>query len=114
MVAAGVLVDLGGTAELAKRQNERVLRQAARGGVLEQGREAAVEVRQLLFQTLPDLGMMVPAAEVHGDEADAALDEPASEQAALAEGGAAIALTQPVALLIDGEGAAGLAAQDHG
>ena len=88
-------------------QHQRVGQQAAAVHVLDQGREALVELGQLLVQALEDLGVMVPAAVVDGDEAHAALDQPPGQQAALAEGVAAVAVAQLVALLLDGEGARG-------
>src|SRR5439155_15045048 len=46
----------------------------------------------------------VPAAVGHRHEMDAALDETPSEQAALAEHRAAVAITQLLGFLVDGEG----------
>src|SRR5262249_36631478 len=62
----------------------------------------------------PDLGVVVPAAECHGDEAHARLDEPAREQRALPEGRAAVAVADAVAFLLDRERPAGLAGETHG
>src|SRR5215468_6645517 len=48
--------------------------------------------------------MRVPAAIGHRHEMDSALDETAGEQAALAEGVAAVAIAQLLGFLVDGEG----------
>ena len=55
---------------------------------------AAVELGQLLVERFEDLGVVVPAAVVHGDEPHAALDQPAGQQHRLAGGVPAVAVAQ--------------------
>src|SRR5208283_709669 len=76
VIAADVLVDLGCAAEFAKNHDQCVFQKTAAMHVLDQGGAAAIEVGQLGVQAFPDFRMMVPAAEVDRDEADAALDQP--------------------------------------
>src|SRR5262249_6124131 len=55
VIAAVVLIDLRRAAELAEAGDESLAQEARVGHVLDQRREAAVELRQLLLQALPDL-----------------------------------------------------------
>ena len=81
--------------------------------VLDQSRQRPVELGQLLVERFEDLGVMVPAGVVHGDEPHAALDQPAGQQHRLADGIPAVAIAQTIRFLIDGEGPAGLAREHH-
>ena len=104
MVAAGVLVDLGRTAKLRGEHHERRAKEAAGLEVLEQGRHGGVEFADLPGQVLPQVAVHVPAPHLHLHAADATLDEPPREQAALAETRTAISFAGLVVLAGDVEG----------
>ena len=90
VVAAGVAVDPGRPAELAERDDQGRVEQAAGVEVLDQGRQAPVGDRQQVVAVLvEDLEVGVPvlpllAEVVDVDERDAGLDQPAGQQQVLA------------------------------
>ena len=98
--AAGDLADLGGPAELAHRDDERLVEQAPVVEVGQQGRETAVEHRQdRLLQEREVLAVRVPALVVAGAGADghqphARLDQAAGQEQALAQVGQAAELAR--------------------
>ena len=95
VVAAGVLVDPRRPAELAPDQHQGVLQHAPAVHVLHQAGPGHVELGQLLFlEDLEVVGVRVPAAGVDGDEGHARLDQPARQQHALAEVGAAVQVAE--------------------
>ncbi len=110
MIAAAAAVQPRRAAELAQHGDHRFLQQAALLQIVDQGGEGQVELRaQMAFVIevgvvqAAAVGVHVPAglAEdrvevVDRDVADAAFDQPAGHQAALAERVAAIAVAEPV------------------
>src|SRR5207248_2738438 len=109
MVAAAAGIQPGSAAELTEDGDDGFLQEAALLEVVKQGGEGEVELRaQVAF--VIEVGVVeaaavrvhVPAALAkHGievvdrDAADSPFDQPAGHQAALAEGVAAIAVTEP-------------------
>ena len=71
-------------------------------GIFEQSGKASIEVGQLATESVPNFGMVVPAAEVHGHKAYATLNQSPSEQATLSEGGSVAGAVRAIfiALLI--------------
>jgi hypothetical protein len=112
VVAAGVGVDRRSAAELAHPDDERVVQPAAVLQVGQQRGERRVERLAERLDLVEVLGVRVPAVEAHFDEGHPALDQPAGEQAALAEAGAAVGVAEPGRLLVQAEAAAGLGV-DH-
>ena len=104
VVAAGALVDAGRPAEVGQQRHQRRLQQAALVQVVQQGGQAAVQRRQPLLQAGEDLGVVVPAVVVHGDEGHARLDQPPGQQAALAQARPAVGVADPVRLAAEVEG----------
>src|SRR5262245_31189314 len=105
VLAAGAVVDLGRAAELAHRDDQRRVEQAAPVQVLEQGRQGAVEhpavavlhdgevaVVHIPAAVAVILDRLDMAAPVDLDEGLARLDQPAGDQAALAERMRAVSL----------------------
>src|SRR5262249_6507742 len=75
VVAGGALVDARRAPELAHPHDDGVLPQAAVYQVLDQAAHALVEARAVaVAQGGEDVAVVVPAAEVHLDAADALLD----------------------------------------
>ena len=63
--AATPVADLGGSAHLARDQQQRLIQQAALAQVFNQGRKAAVESRQqMIAKTVEIVGVRVPAASI--------------------------------------------------
>ncbi len=104
MVAAGVLVDLGGPAEFGREHDERGFQEAAIGQIVEQRGHAGVERGRPLGKIVEDVLVHVPGPEFHLDAPHARLDQPPGEQASLAERRLAIAVTGPLRFLRDVEG----------
>src|SRR5207248_2838516 len=75
MVAAGVFVDGGGSAELAPDDNRNILVEAALVQVIYQRAHALVEQREVLPQRAEIVAVMVPAAESERHAAGASLDQ---------------------------------------
>ena len=104
MVAAAGRIDLGRPAELAERQHHRRLEHPPPRQVFQQGRVGIVEIGPDLVLVALDRAERGRAVDVpgdlvedglehvDGDEPDAPLDQPAGQQAALAEPGAAVAV----------------------
>ena len=111
MVAAGLLVDPGGPAELAHDDDQGLLEQPALVEVFNQSGEALVEHgEELVLQPLEVLRVGVPAVadghlvEVDGDHRDAGLGQPAGQQHRLAEAMVAVPVADPRGLRVEGEG----------
>ena len=91
VVAAGVAVDLGRPAELAHHHDQRVVEQAPLAEVFDQRGDPLVERRgQGVLDRREVLRVRVPAELAHAavvdrDERDARLDQPAGQQARLAD-----------------------------
>src|SRR5262249_47432263 len=86
VVAAAVLIDAGSPAELTHPQHDGVLPHTAVHQLLDQRAHALVQARAVAgAEGVEDVGVVVPAAEVHLDAGDALLDEFAGQQAAHAE-----------------------------
>src|SRR5262245_62419322 len=82
---SGVLVDLRRPTEFAHAHHQCVGKQPTRVHVVDERREAAVELGELLVEALEDLGVMVPAAVIDRHEAHSRLNQPARQQARLTE-----------------------------
>src|SRR5205085_616825 len=86
--AAGV--DPRRAAEVAHPDHQRAVEHAAVAEVLDELAHGRVDLARQAADALEVVLVGVPAAEGDLDEADARLDEPAGQQAALAELGAAV------------------------
>src|SRR5262245_53115580 len=99
VVAAAALVDFRRAAKLAHRHHQRGLQQAAgvevfekcREGLIAQGNELAVAIEQVLV-AVPVSFLAVSLAVEDRDEVDSAFNQPPSQQKALAEAVAAVAV----------------------
>ena len=127
VVAAGPVVDLRRAAELAHGDDQGRVQQAAVVQVVEQGREGPVEHPAVaVLHDLEVAVVHVPAAvarvlgpldvraPVDLDERDARLDQPAGDQAALAEAVRPVRLADPGRLALDVERGQALAARRSG
>ena len=99
VVATGVLVDPGRSAELADTDDQGRLEQASLLEVRQEGREAPVEGRQHVLQAGVVLGVSVPLVTVllgpvDGDQWNPDLDQPPREQQCLAEAMAAVEVAE--------------------
>ena len=92
VVAAGVVVDLRRPAELAPGDDDGVVEHAADLQVLDQGREALVELPAVVADEVEVLAVAVPAAVAQGHAADAGLDQPAGHQELIVAGRGAVVL----------------------
>ena len=96
VVAAGVAVDPRRAAELAPDQRRAPGRPGrGRAGPRPARRWRASSGGSFLRQFVEDLRVVVPAAVVDRDERHARLDQPAGQQAALADAGPAVAVAEP-------------------
>ena len=107
MASSAAGVELSGAAELGGDDDEGGVEQVAGFEVVEQSRESLVEFADELVLLELALVVGVPPGAVQEvkvvgdlDEANAGLDEPASEQAALAEG-AAVGLAEGGGLAVE-------------
>ena len=110
MVAAAGRIDLGRAAELAEREHHGRSRASRAAQIFEQRGVGVIEVRPDLVLVALDRAerrrsVDVPGdlvedglEHVDGDEPHAPLDQPAGQQAALAEAGAAVAVAHGVRL----------------
>src|SRR5688572_10415702 len=84
MITAHDLGDLWGAPKLAGHKDCGCLQHSFGCERLKKTAEAGVEWReQLILQFVEVVGVRIPSAVIHRDEAHAALDEPRREQAAL-------------------------------
>src|SRR5262249_7193705 len=122
---AVVVAEARGAGHLAHDEQEDVVLEAALKEVLDHCRDDLVQDREAdlhLLENVPDAGVVVPAerllardtGEVDGDDADTGLDQPASEEAALADGVPAVAVADPVVFLVESEGMGRLLAGEQG
>lgn len=106
MVTPGVRVDFRSPAEFARHNHQRGLQQSPLVKVFHQCCEGRVELRQQdLLATIEVVGVRVPdcPGRIDGHEACAALHQPSGQQAALADGGAAVPVAQGLGLIRDVE-----------
>ena len=75
--------------------DQHPLGQAALVQVLDQARQRGVERRELAAAAREELAVVVPAPFGDGHERDPRLDQPAGEQAGLADPGPAVAVAEP-------------------
>ena len=118
MVSAGVLVHPRRPAELAHRHHERRVEQATVDQILDQGRDRAVERRDqlpgpLLGLELRGRAVVVPGNAVDRHERRARLHQAAGQQGTLAEGVAAVAVSQGLGLTRNVEGIGHVPAGQH-
>ena len=113
MIAPGVAVDERRAAELAGAIDHHVVEHAPVVEVFDQGRDRRVEGRQMLFQALLDVVVVVPVAGVDGDAGAPRLDQPPRQQGALAVEVPAVAVAQLRVFLAEVEGLAHAVAGHH-
>src|SRR5688572_6121597 len=123
-VARGAHAEPGGPAELADRDEEGVLEEAARLEIREERGERTVELGAVEVAEGPEVGGVgVPRIDlgvavrdrgpVHLDEARAGLDEPPREEATLPERVAAVAVADHGGLGVEVEGLARVPGEDE-
>ncbi|MEY5015107.1 MAG: hypothetical protein RIS92_1465 [Verrucomicrobiota bacterium] len=121
-VAGGADAFLRGTAKLANHDYERFVEQSARIHVREEGGQTVVEHgSRVVFHPVGEADMMIPRVFVgvrdlgpdDFDDSSAGFDEAASEQAALAEGVASVAIPHRVSFLVEVEGVPSAAGDDE-
>ena len=101
VVAAGILVDLRRTAEFTPRHDGDVLVEPALVQILDEGRQALVELRQMgVLHAIERVAVKVPAAEVQRHDTAARLDEAARHQEVLEVARRAIPESIRVALAV--------------
>ena len=94
VIAARVAVDQRRAAELARAADQHVVEHPAVVQVFHERGDGRVERRQVFFQVLLDVVVMVPVARVHGDAGAPRLDQAAGQQGPLAVEVAAVAVAQ--------------------
>ena len=104
VVAAGVGVDLGCSAELAHPHDQGLIEHAALLQVGDQGCEPRIDLAGVLADLFVVLLVGVPAVGADLDESDARLDEPAGEQAPLAERGPPVGVAERGGFFVEVEG----------
>ena len=113
MVATARAVEPRRPAELAPDDHQHAVGQPPVVEVFDQRRHGGVERRDLLAAALGDRGVVVPVPLGDRDERHARLDQPAGQQAALADPGPAVAVAEPGVLAREVERLAGRGAGDH-
>src|SRR5262249_2257809 len=90
VVTSGIPVDAWRTAKLAPHDHRHVALQAALAEVFHQGRDAAIEHRQV-FPQMPEIApVRVPEAVGPGAPANAGFEQPASDQQLIVPQGSAV------------------------
>ncbi len=104
VIATAAGVDLGTAAELGAEYDEGAFKEAFGFEVTQEGREGDIEFSSAFGEAFVDVIVHVPAAGADFDKTDAALNEAAGEDAALAEFVAAVGVTQRIRLFGEAEG----------
>jgi len=113
LVLAGEGADGGGAPEFAEGDDEGAFQQAVVRQVADERGHGVVPFRQPFAAGTEDVGVMVPAAVIDGDEGDAGLDEAAGEEGSLAETVAAVGGADFFGLAVDVERGLGLFGGDE-
>ena len=101
VVAAGIGVDLGRSAEFAHPDDQRLIEHAALLQVGDQGCEPWIDLGGVLADPFVVLLVGVPAVGADFDEGDARLHEPAGKQASLAERRSPVGVAERVGFFVE-------------
>src|SRR5262249_31791748 len=96
-----------------ERDDERRVEEPARVKVLDQGGDGGLKGGKLAVERREELDVVVPSPFIQGDEGDARLDQPARQEAALAERIAAVEIAELRGLALDVERLLGLSRRDE-
>ncbi len=102
VIAAGGVINAGGTAEFAGDHHERVVQHAPLGQIAEQGGHACVEFgEQSVFQHVKVIVVRIPVAVMNQDATDARFNEPPRHQAGLPQSVSAVFVAKFFRFLAD-------------